>query len=73
LRAVGRASIVSALKTACLVVVETSTVGASPVTVMVSSSAPIRISASTTEAPEPLSATPSRLTVLKPRSVNVTE
>ena len=50
----------------------TSTSGVSPVTVIVSSSAPTRRSASIFAVNEPASTTPSRLTVLKPGSVNVT-
>ena len=50
----------------------TSTTGASPVTVIVSSSEPTRSSPSTVTMPEPLTVTPSRLTVLNPGSVKVT-
>ena len=50
----------------------TSTIGDSPVTVIVSSSVPTRRSALTANVAEPASSTPSRLTVLKPASVNVT-
>ena len=46
--------------------------GDAPVTVIVSSSAPTRMSASTCTVVEPDSATMSRLTVLKPVSVKVT-
>jgi hypothetical protein len=49
-----------------------STIGDSPVTVTVSSTAPTRISALTVATNEPLSSRPSRLTVLKPGSVKVT-
>ena len=49
-----------------------STTGASPVTVTVSSRAPTRRSAFTVAVKSPDSSIPSRLTVLKPVSVNVT-
>ena len=49
-----------------------STIGDAPVTVSVSSSAPTRRSAFTVITPEPETSTPSRFTVLKPASVNVT-
>ena len=49
-----------------------STIGVSPVTVTVSSTAPTRMSAFTVAVNDPLSSMPSRLTVLKPGSVNVT-
>jgi len=51
----------------------TSTIGDSPVTVTVSSSAPSRSSALTVATNVPLSSMPSRLTVAKPGSENVTE
>ena len=50
----------------------TSTTGVSPVTVIVSSSAPTFMSALICTVPEPASSMPSRLTVLKPVSENVT-
>ena len=50
----------------------TSTTGVSPVTVIVSCTPPTRSSASTAMTAEPLTMTPSRLTVAKPASVNVT-
>ena len=46
--------------------------GAVPVTVIVSSTAPTRMSMSIVAVSEPESSSPSRLTVLKPASVNVT-
>ena len=58
--------------TVCLVVLCTSTSGASPVTVMVSATLPTFRSAFTVAANEPLSSIPSRFTVVKPVSVNVT-
>jgi hypothetical protein len=51
----------------------TSTIGVSPVTVMVSSIAPTRRSAFTDAVNVPVSSMPSRLTELKPASVKVTE
>jgi hypothetical protein len=50
----------------------TSTIGVSPVTVIVSSIAPTRSSAFTDATNDPVSSMPSRLTVLKPGTVNVT-
>jgi hypothetical protein len=50
----------------------TSTTGVSPVTVMVSASAPTFSSALICTVPEPASSTPSRLTTLKPVRLNVT-
>ncbi len=50
----------------------TSTTGETPVTVTVSSTAPTRSSAFTVATNVPLSSIASRLTVLKPESVNVT-
>jgi len=52
-------------------VVCVSTSGDSPVTVMVSASAPTRISALIGTTPDPRTSTSSRLTTLKPLSVNV--
>ena len=49
----------------------TSTTGDSPVTVIVSSRPPTRISTGMVSVCEPVSSMPSRLTVLKPGSVNV--
>jgi hypothetical protein len=51
----------------------TSTMGVSPVTVIVSSSAPTRRSSGTVTVTVPVSSMPSRLTVLNPASVAVTE
>ena len=50
----------------------TSTIGVSPVTVIVSSSVPTFMSALTVTVPEPPSSMPSRLTTLKPVRVKVT-
>ena len=58
--------------TRCCTTFCTSTVGAWPDTVIVSSTAPTRRSAFTVAANEADSSMPSRLTVLKPVSVNVT-
>jgi hypothetical protein len=49
----------------------TSTIGVSPLTVIVSSSAPTRRSALTVAVSCPSSSTPSRFTVLNPASVKV--
>jgi hypothetical protein len=49
----------------------TSTIGDSPVTTIVSSSEPMRSSASIVAVNDPDSSMPSRLTVLKPGSVKV--
>ena len=50
----------------------TSTIGVSPVTTMVSWSVPTLMSVFTVAMNDPVSSIPSRLTVLKPGSVNVT-
>ena len=50
-----------------------STMGVSPLTVIVSSIAPTFMSALIAAVNEPVSSMPSRLTLLKPVSVNVTE
>ena len=63
---------ISLVSTVCRCALCTSTIGDSPVTVMVSSSAPTRRSAFTVAMNDPVSSMPSRLTVLKPGSVNVT-
>jgi hypothetical protein len=55
----------------CTRVLWTSTVGDSPVTVTVSSSAPTRSSALTDATKSPLNSMPSRLTVLNPGNVKV--
>ena len=62
----------SPLTVACRLTLWTSTIGVSPVTVMVSSTAPTLRSALTVAVNEPVSSMPSRLTVLNPVSVNVT-
>ena len=49
-----------------------STIGVSPVTVIVSARLPTRSSALTLAVNDPVSSMPSRLTVLKPVSANVT-
>ena len=69
----GMASITSALSTVSRRVVWTSTTGVSPVTVIVSATAPTRISAGIVSVAVPLSSMPSRLTMLKPDSLNVSE
>jgi hypothetical protein len=68
----GTVSSTSRSITRCLVALCTSTSGVSPVTVIVSSRLPTRISASTVAVKEPVSAMPSRLNGAKPASVNVT-
>ena len=62
----------SASITRCCFVLCTSTIGVSPVTVIVSSTAPTRRSAFTVATKLPVSTIPSRLTALNPGSVNVT-
>ena len=57
----------------CRLVFCTSTIGDSPVTVIVSSTAPTRRPASIFAENEPASSTPPRDTVLKPGKVNVSE
>jgi hypothetical protein len=69
----GIAVITSRSMICCDRVLCTSTIGDSPVTVMVSSSAPILSSAFTVATKFPDSSMPSRLTVVKPGSANVTE
>ena len=71
-RAVGIAATTSLSSTLCCFAFTTSTIGDSPLTVIVSSRAPTRSSAFTCAAIEPDSSIPSRLTVLNPVSVNVT-
>ena len=51
----------------------TSTTGVSPVTVIVSATAPTRMSAFTLAVENPVSSTPSRFAVLNPDNVKVTE
>jgi hypothetical protein len=72
LRPVGNASITSRVMTVREVMLCVSTIGDSPVTVIVSFSAPTFISASTVAAKFDVSSMPSRTTVEKPASVNVT-
>ena len=62
----------SLLSTRCWVEFCVSTTGASPVTVIVSATVPTRRSTFTVAVNDPASSIPSRLTVLKPASVNVT-
>ena len=71
-RPVGSASITSLLSTRCCCTPCTSTTGVAPVTVIVSSTPPTRMSALTVAVTAPASSMPSRLTVAKPGSVNVT-
>ena len=63
----------SLLTVCCTLALCTSTIGVSPVTVIVSSSAPTFRSPFTVATNVPVSSMPSRRTVLKPGSVNVTE
>ena len=69
---VGTASMVSRRRTVCWMTFCTSTVGAAPDTVMVSSTAPTRSSALTVAVNEAGRSIPSRLTTLNPLRVNVT-
>ena len=69
----GIAARTSLLMICCCRVLCTSTIGDSPVTVTVSSSAPTLRSAFTVATKFPDSSMPSRLTVVKPGSENVTE
>ncbi len=59
--------------TACRFVLCTSTTGVSPVTVIVSCTPPTRMSALMVVTATPLTSMPSRLTVVKPGKVNVSE
>ena len=59
--------------TSCRVALCTSTTGDSPVTVIVSSSPPTRMSTGIVSVWLPVSSMPSRFTVLNPGSVNVRE
>jgi hypothetical protein len=68
----GIALMTSRVSTRCCVTFCTSTVGASPVTVIVSSSAPTRMSALTVAVNDDVSSMPPRLTVLNPGRVKVT-
>jgi hypothetical protein len=69
---VGSAAITSLPTVVCCRALCTSTIGVSPVTTMVSSSAPTFRSALTDAVNDPVSSTPSRLIVLNPGRVNVT-
>jgi len=64
---------ISLLSTRCSELLCTSTTDACPDTVIVSCTEPSLSSASTVAVNEPVSSTPSRLNVLNPGSVNVTE
>ena len=68
----GIAFMTSRVITFCCVTFCTSTIGAWPDTVMVSSSEPTRMSAFTVAVNAAVSSMPSRFTVLKPVSANVT-
>jgi hypothetical protein len=72
LRPVGIASSTSRVMTTRCVTPCVSTIGDSPVTVMVSSSVPTRMSALMTAVKSEVSSMPSRLTTPNPGSVNVT-
>jgi hypothetical protein len=72
-RELGMAVRMSLLIVCCVRALCTSTIGVSPVTVIVSSSAPTRRSPLTVATNVPDSSMPSRRTVLKPASENVTE
>ena len=72
LRPVGKVLIASASITRCRVVLCTSTIGASPVTVIVSLRLPTVSTASTVEVNDPVRLMPSRFTPLNPGSVKVT-
>ena len=72
LRSVGSASITSRDAVLFCTTFCTSTIGLSPVTVIVSSTVPTFMSALTFAVNAVVSSIPSRLTVLKPVSVNVT-
>ena len=72
LRDEGIAVSTSLSTTVCTRALCTSTIGDSPVTVMVSSRLPTRRSPLTVATKSPVSSMPSRLTVLNPGSVKVT-
>ena len=72
-RPVGMAARTSLLTDCWTFALWTSTIGVSPVTVIVSSSAPTFSSALTVATNVPDSSMPSRFTVLKPGNENVTE
>ncbi len=69
---VGSASSSVCVMTVCRVVACTSTIGVSPVTVMVSATLPTFMSTFSVAMNEPVSSIPSRFTVLNPVSVKVT-
>ena len=69
---VGIAAMMSLFIVVCTFALWTSTIGVSPVTVIVSARAPTFRSALIVATNVPLSSMPSRFTVLKPGSVNVT-
>ena len=69
----GRDSITSPVSTVSRLAFWTSTTGVSPVTVIVSATAPTFNSALMVAVKEPVSSMPSRLTVVKPGNVNVIE
>src|SRR2546423_7217151 len=71
-RVTGSVRMTSLFSTVSRFALWTSTTGVSPVTVIVSASAPTFRSALTVATNDPVSSIPSRLTVLKPGSVNVT-
>ena len=62
----------SPLSVCCRFALCTSTIGASPLTVIVSATVPTLRSAFTDAVNDPVSSMPSRLTVPNPASVNVT-
>ena len=72
-RELGMAARMSLLTVCCTFALCTSTTGVSPVTVIVSSRAPDLQVAIHRGHKRPVSSMPSRLTVLKPGNVNVTE
>src|SRR5438477_8611055 len=72
-REVGMDARMSLLTVCCVLALCTSTIGVSPVTVIVSSRVPTLRSALTVATKVPESSMPSRLTVLKPGRENVTE
>ena len=71
--AVGTVVRVSLLSVVCRRTLSTSTMGVSPLTVIVSATPPTFISALIEATNDPVNSTPSRLTVLNPGRVNVTE
>ena len=71
-RTAGTELTISLLTTCCRFALWTSTIGVSPETVIVSSSAPTRISALTLAVKSPVSSIPSRLMVANPGSVKTT-